>query len=241
VPINTYKLKRIISRRVEGSTSPARCSISAILKFDDDPESPHCVYCEYVSMRLAQACNIPVADGCLTISGDGHTYASLELGSPGLPLPDVVPSRRDRVAERYPSEAAALLAFDLFIGNWDRGENLKANVLTTHILLIAGFDHSHALLNVEEDPWHSIQRLNSGEPIVLFHPFFRRVRDDLFEDWASQIGKIEDDIIRSCCLMGRPFRGVSVAMQEALAEALNERKHYVSDMLTGPEFRGLLR
>jgi hypothetical protein len=200
-----------------------------VLKFDGQ-ESPHGVYNEFVALKLAQACNIPVADGCLT-DGHGYGYASFELGAPDLSLPPVTACRRDRVAERYPNEAAALVAFDMWIGNWDRGENLKATLVTPHILMFAGYDHGNSLLNVEEDPWRSIERLSTdSDQILRFHPFFGRVTQPLLENWLLTIGGLPDEIIQSCVCLEQSLRGVTVEMQEALAAALCRRKASIWDI-----------
>ena len=103
-------------------------------------------------MRLAQTLHIPVADGVLAATGEGPAYASLEVASPDIPLPDLLQSQTVQVAEAYPDEVAALIAFDIFIGNRDRMRNIKASTVTPHIQIFKGFDHSHSLLSIEEDP-----------------------------------------------------------------------------------------
>ena len=74
-------------------------------------ESPHLVYNELVSLRLAQSLKVPVADGVLTVSGDGLAYASLEVALPGKALPDALPSQFGVIAQDCPHESAGLLAF----------------------------------------------------------------------------------------------------------------------------------
>ncbi|MGC8733130.1 MAG: hypothetical protein ACP5RC_12870, partial [Halothiobacillaceae bacterium] len=165
MPEPTYRIRRIYSRKVKGSTQASQGTLDAILKFDGE-ESPHCVYNELVAMRLAQTLHIPVADGVLTLTPDGQTYASLELAASGLQLPDVLESRLDDVARRYPDEAAALVAFDLLIGNFDRGNNLKAVLASPHLQLFRAFDHSHALLSVKSAPEDSIKALASDALLV---------------------------------------------------------------------------
>jgi hypothetical protein len=110
------------------------------------------VYNEYVVLRLAQATRIPVADGVLTVAGDGLAYASLEVALTGMVLLDVLPGQLDKISVQYPSESAALAVFDIWIGNRDRGRNLKASVVTHHLPVFRAFDHSHALLNIEATP-----------------------------------------------------------------------------------------
>ena len=132
-----------------GVTKPAACTLHGILKFDC-LESPHLVYNEFVALRLAQALRIPVADGVLTTVGDGYAYASLEVALPGLDLPDMRKSDYLKVANRYPDQAAAILAFDYWIGNRDRGGNVKAAMLSQHLPLFRAFDHQFALLDAEQ-------------------------------------------------------------------------------------------
>lgn len=228
--LRTYSVRNIFSTAPNGTTRPAMCSINGVLKFDHPQESPHCVYNEYVALRIAQSLNIPVADGCLVMTGDGHAYVSLGLATPGMALPDVIPSRRERVRDQYPDEVAALVAFDLLIGNRDRGESLKAALGIPQIRLFAGYDHSFSLLNVEEDPWQSIARLASEDYIVEFHPFFGQVTAHLYEEWLDRIGSIPDYVFHEHCRFGRPFRGVSEEMQEALANALCLRKGHLYEL-----------
>jgi len=206
-----------------GITQPSFCTLDAILKFDG-PESPHCVYIEHVALRLGQTLHIPVADGALTIAGDGLAYASLEVASQGIPLPNLLHAQAAKAAATYPDEASALLAFDIFIGNRDRYENLKASMVTPHIRIFRAFDHSHALLNIEHDPGDSIARLGSDDLILVFHPFFELVSQPLLETWLDRIAAVDDLYVRECCSFGRRFRDVDLQVQEALADALVLRK-----------------
>jgi hypothetical protein len=218
-----YKIHRIRRRTSTGVTAASFCTINAILKFDCD-ESPHCVYNEYVATRLAQTLHLPIADGVLTFTSDGPAFASLEIASPGLSLPDILDSQIRKAANLYPNEVAALVAFDLLIGNYDRGQNLKTSLATPHIKVFKAFDHSHALLTVEGLPERSIKRLRGGELIVTFHPFYHLVRNDLLNEWITRIMDADDLYIKECCLMGKTFRAVTDLMQEELAEALVRRK-----------------
>jgi hypothetical protein len=230
MPEPTYRIRRIYSRKVKGSTQASQGTLDAILKFDGD-ESPHCVYNEIVALRLAQTLHIPVADGALTLTPDGHTYASLELAASGLQLPDVLESRLDAVAQRYPDEVAALVAFDLLIGNFDRGSNLKAVLASPHLSLFRAFDHSHALLSVKNAPEDSIKVLDSNGLIVRFHPFYGRVSASLLNAWSSRIAQTPAVLLRECAVMGKPFRAVTPEMQAALANALIKRAYALSGII----------
>ena len=230
MPEPTYRIRRIYSRTVKGSTQASQGTLDAILKFDGD-ESPHCVYNEIVALRLAQTLHIPVADGALTLTPDGHTYASLELAASGLQLPDVLKTRLDDVAQRYPDEVAALVAFDLLIGNFDRGSNLKAVLASPHLSLFRAFDHSHPLLSVKNTPEESIKALDSNDLIVRFHPFYGRVSARLLATWSQRIAQTPFYMIDECCDQGKPFRAVTTEMQAALANALIKRAHALSGII----------
>lgn len=221
VPYRIHKISRK-TRGSPGLTSPATCTLHGILKFDGN-ESPHLVYNEYVALRLSQAARIPIADGVLTVAGDGLAYASLEVSLPGITLPDALPSQLDKISAQYPNEAAALLAFDIWIGNRDRGRNLKASLVTQHLPLFRAFDHSHALLNIEGSANESVRRLSGDDLILSSHPFFGRVGKNHLEKWIKRIRQVDRDVIQDCCVYGKPFRAVPEIVQTSLFVALRNR------------------
>lgn len=223
MPTRTYKIRSISRRRVKGITSPSVGSLDAVLKFDS-VESEHCVYNEYVAMRLAQTLHVPVADGVLGVAGDGPLFASLQLSSPGMRLPDPLESQWEAVARQYPEECAAVEAFDLLIGNGDRFSNFKAGLATPHMRIFAAFDHSHALLSIADTVHTSLDRLRSMDPLIRNHPFLEYT--DPWEQlrWAERIAAVPDFYFRECCELGRPFRCVNQDTQKALADALIIRK-----------------
>jgi len=230
MPAN-YKIRSIRKKSFPGVTAPVSCSLDAILKFDS-AESPFCVYSELVALRLAQTLHIPVASGVLTVTGSGEAYASLELGAPGLRLPDLLSPQYVTAASHYAEEAAALVVFDIFIGNWDRGSNIKATFVTPHLPIFQGFDHEHGLLGVESDPMKSIEKLGRQELIVQHHPFYGHVSWKLVAKWVERISKTDDAMIRECCELKRPLRTVTIDMQRNLAEALCKRKLHLSQLIS---------
>lgn len=218
----TYRIRRISSRKAHGVTQASFCTLDAVLKFDS-AESPYCVYNEMVAEQLARLLQVPVARGAITSTGDGPAFASLQVASPGISLPEMLPSQAERVANKYPKAAAALVAFDLWIGNWDRASNLKASLVSPHVPLICGYDHSHALLAVDEDPMESCRRLADGDLIVRVHPFYGHVAEADLRMWMQRIEAINDAILREVCVVDRAFRAVTQTHQQALAEALVQR------------------
>lgn len=197
--------------------------MSAILKFDCE-ETPHGVYNELVALRLGQRLNAPIAAGVLAATSDGQTFASIEAGGPGMVLPDVSDANIESIAARYPTGAAALVAFDIWIANSDRKNNMKAFIASPHIDLFVGFDHGTALLGFEDDPEDQIKRISSDAVLVNFHPFYQLVTKHELSKWIGRIESITDDEIREACVFGKPFRAVPVKLQTALADALIDRR-----------------
>lgn len=227
-----YRIHQLLppKRSAKGITRPAACTLHGIIKFDC-LESPHLVYNEFVALRLAQALRAPVADGVLTVAVDGYAYASLEVALPGLDLPDMRKSDYRKVARRYPDAAAAILAFDYWIGNADRGGNVKAALVSEHTSLFRAFDHQLALLDIEGDYDASLKRLNGEDPIVRFHPFLGQVEASHLKRWVARIASLPHDIIESCCLFEKPFRTVHPTTQRALAWALQLRAKRLSKLI----------
>jgi hypothetical protein len=229
-PYRIHSTSRL-KRGSPGITVPVACTIHGILKFDS-AESPHLVYNELVALRLAQSLKVPVADGVLTVSGDGLAYASLEVALPGMALPDALPSQFGAIAQDYPHESAGLLAFDIWIGNFDRGRNLKASLVSPHIALFCAFDHSHVLTNVKENPHDSIQSLMSDQLLILSHPFFKRVSKKNLDHWIKRIAMLDLDVLRDCCVYGKPFRAVSKELQQDLFAALSHRAKNLANIVS---------
>lgn len=218
----TYLVRRILRKTGSGATVSSYCTLDAILKFDCD-ETPHGVYNEIVALKLGQVLGVPLASGVLTNTMDGQTFASLQVGSPGLTLPDVLESQLPQVANTYPHESAALLVFDALIGNVDRSNNLKAAVSSPHLRVFTGFDHGVSLLGIEDDPNESLLRLDSEDLLLKAHPFFGLVSQNAIENWGLRISKLSKEQVVECCNFGKAFRGVSLFMQQQLAHVLFKR------------------
>jgi hypothetical protein len=226
----TYLVRRLLRQSRKGVTKASYCTMSAILKFDCE-ETPHGVYNELVALKLGQRLNAPVAAGVLAATSDGQTFASIEAGGPGMVLPDVSDANIDSIATRYPIGAAALVAFDIWIGNSDRKNNLKAFIASPHIDLFVGFDHGAALLGFEDDPSDQIKRLSSDAVLVNFHPFYQRVSRQGLANWVQRIESITDQEIREACVFGKPFRAVGLTVQVALANALIDRRNRIAGII----------
>lgn len=219
----SYRIRRILKGKKVGITAPAACTLDAILKFDCE-ESPYCVYNELVAVRLARLIQAPVADGVLVGTDVGPAYASLELGSRQIQIPNLGPGQARSVSARYPRQAGAVVAFDLWICNWDRGGNIKASLVTPHIPLFGAFDHSHALLMLGRTAYNSTLMIGNGSLHVQTHPFYGYVKKEWLDYWVKHIESLPDGLIREVCELREPFRQVSEQTQQALATSLIRRK-----------------
>jgi hypothetical protein len=205
-----------------GATKPYACTMHAVLKYDCE-ETPQGIYNELVAVRLAQTLHIPIATGLMTDKGGQDAFASLHVGRSDLKLPNLKYHQRQAAAHRYPDEIAALTAFDIFIGNWDRNENLMVSLETAQ-KVFGGIDHGLSLLCVDGTPAKSLARLSKGELIVQFHPFYRLVRKDLLMSWIERIAAAAPRDIAECCQCNAAVGGVPVILQQKLADALLERQ-----------------
>lgn len=231
MPPTPYTLNRILKRSTRGITKVSLCTMSAYLKFDCD-ESPYCVYNEQVACQLAQTLHVPTAIGVVTIMPDGQAFASLKVWSTGIDMPNLTHRAAIiEVAKRYPEEVAALVAFDVFIGNNDREQNVKACVVSDHIHLFLAIDHSHCLLTIDDRAELSLDRLKSGELIVRTHPFYGFVDTKLLVNWVNRIAKLDEQYIEECCLMGQPLKAVTKGLQKDLAKALLIRQKMLPQII----------
>lgn len=216
-----------VGRKLRGITSPRAGRVSAILKLNG-PESPSAIYNEIVAVRLGRLLGVPLADGVLGVRNGEHMFASLELAETGLPLPPVRKNQLAEIARRYPDEAAALTLFDIWIGNFDRGLNMRALLASEERRLICGFDHGHALLNVKATIPESLAALSSHETLVPFHPFYGELGYWRAHHWIDRLAELEPSRVLKCCLVLDPLTGVGSLSQERLATVLSWRAREMS-------------
>jgi len=127
-----YSVRRIYKKQASGITQPKFCTMNAVLKVDGQ-ESPQCVYNEKVATNIAQTLHVPNAVGVLADKPSTHSYASLEIAKPSIPLPNIRKSQIYEAAKHYPESVAALVVFDILIGNTDRYQNLKVSLFAPQI------------------------------------------------------------------------------------------------------------
>lgn len=230
IPPTPYKLSRIGRQLKTGATKPYACRMHGVLKYDCD-ETPQGVYNELVAVRLAQTLHIPIATGVMADYGCEDAFVSLHVGRSDLKLPNLKTYHRAAAADRYPDEVAALTAFDIFIGNWDRNENLMASLKSAQ-KVFSGIDHGLSLLCVDASPAKSLVKLRSADLIVRYHPFYGMVRKDLLMSWSDRIAAAAPRDISECCLCNATVGSVPVELQQKLADALLARQRSLSFIIS---------
>ncbi|MDX8400704.1 MAG: hypothetical protein R8K20_10725 [Gallionellaceae bacterium] len=204
--------------------------MNAILKTDSN-ESPQCVFNEKVATNLAQTLHIPNAAGVLADMDGPTAFASLEIAHPGINLPNIRKSWIQLTATTFPNYVAALVAFDILIGNTDRFQNIKVSLFTPHMEIFTAFDHSHALLQPCVDPAQSITQLQSPALIADTHTFYGLVKTNALAKWALRISTAPDYMIEECCIIGKPLNSVNTHTQKQVADALVWRKNNLPQII----------
>lgn len=225
-----YKIKRLGKKLPGGSMAePVRGSLDVVLKQDSD-NSPCCVYSEIVALRLAQRIGIPVAMGVPSVGDGGVYFASLVVGGLSINLPNITARKMECVAKRYPSDTAAIFVFDVWILNDDRENNLKANLTTSDVHLIAAIDHEQTLLGRYSDMQVSLEALQNAE-FPARHPLRNHVPKVYVNQWVKQIEALSDQSIEDAVILGFSIGGVHVRTQKKLALALKMRRDMLSKMV----------
>ena len=225
----TYRTQGATRPVAEGVTAPRHGMLAAVLKFDGE-EVPTCVYNELVASRLAALIDLPAALGVLATREGAACYASLVASTSAARLPVGTRRLAARIAALYPGEAAGLLVFDAFVGNWDRPGNLKT-ALGTKKRFFCAYDHSHALLSAGATPAESIEQLRSGSLPGRPHLFAATAKPTNARAWVERIQSLPDSVVRRACCPGGPVNAVDEPMQHQLADALLARRDQLADIV----------
>lgn len=226
-----YTLHRCWPRSGKSTTRVATGLLKAVIKFNELEEAPDNVFNEIVALRLAQRLNVPVTEGVLVSSPRGPLFASLAISDAGISLPDL--SRKDvqKCAERYPEQVASLVAFDIWIGNFDRALNVKANLGADAIPVFRAFDHSHCLLNAAAKRSVSMEQLASKALIATAHPFYGLVTRDHLFPWISRIASLHGRLVEESCIHPSLQTLVPLNVQRQLSNALKRRRQVLADIV----------
>lgn len=133
----------------------------------------------------------------------GEGYVSLMIGAVNFTLPDIHEHQWSEAAAAFPNHAATLLAYDIFIGNIDRANNLKVDMRRRSLNFFAGFDHSHCLLDIHTEAQESLAELSSDGLIVTGYPFYQApaIRMERVANYVERIEELPDSLILTTCMI----------------------------------------
>ncbi len=225
-----YRIKSL-GKRVSSlsMTEPVRGTLDVVLKQDSD-NSPCCVYNETVALRLAQRLGVPLAMGVPSVGDGGMYFASLIVGGLSINLPNIAAKKMGQVAERYPSDAAAIFIFDVWVLNDDRENNLKANLTSSPLHLIAAIDHEQALLGRYGDMAKSLNALEALEAPTR-HPLREHVNQQQIERWVARVQSMKNSEIDEAIVLGYSVGGVHQRCQLHLAKAMKARRDSLPELV----------
>lgn len=228
-PFVTYALKNVRVPVGQGATAPHFGEVSAVIKQDCD-ESRAQVYSEYVGSKLAALLGVQAAAGVFVAHSRGLRYASLVIAEVGFSLSDIDHTQAEEVAQRYPVEAAKIAVFDIWIGNFDRAGNLRANLGDSTDNLIVGLDHGACLLSGGDDVDAALTRMldQTWPPI---HIFGGLVKNCFVQSMVERIQRLSDEAIQEACMLGGTVGSVMPTDQAMLAEVLITRRQWLPEMV----------
>jgi hypothetical protein len=200
-----------------------------------EPNQPYVVVNELVAAEIGHFLRLPIPPCCIVADASGKQYfASLSFALTGNALPPIIPV--DFYAA-FPEGSAALLAFDVYIANYDRhAANLAAEYGNPQRFNV--FDHSHCLLN-GTPPAGGEARLRQVENALVIdgatggnrHCLIDRITDDrLFGPILQKIESIPDFFIETAVDMVGGY-GISPAERASLTEFLLRRRNSVRQLI----------
>jgi hypothetical protein len=229
-PFVTYALKNVRVQVGHGATAPHYGEVSAVIKQDCE-ESRAQVYSEYVGSKLAALLGVQAAAGVFVAHSRGLRYASLVIAEVGFSLSDIDYTQAEEVAQRYPVEAAKIAVFDIWIGNFDRAGNLRANLGESTDNLIVGLDHGACLLSGGDDLDAALNRL-LDPTWPPNHIFGGLVKNCFVQSMVERVQRLSDEAIQEACMLGGTVGSVMPTDQAMLAEVLIRRRQWLPEMVT---------
>jgi hypothetical protein len=223
-----------IGNRVPGASGAIEVQMYGIAK--DDTTEPYTVVNEYVCSRLGMAVGLPVPPATIAMDSNGkYMFVSMRFTAGLASLPPVNPA--ELVAGR-PEVAAGIVAFDCWVGNWDRHAGNIAFV--PGVSGVSVFDHGRTLLRTpsgagiaEIGKWRTqpcLFRQSALLPHVNDHGLLTR--------WAERISLVTKELISDACGTAARLGACTLAEAQAAEEFLEYRKTGVMSYLSAE--RGML-
>ena len=157
-------------------------------------------------------------------------FASLMVGGLSINLPNISAKKMAQVAERYPSDAAAIFVFDVWVLNDDRENNLKANLTSSPLHLVAAIDHEQTLLGRYGDMAKSLDALEALA-VPDRHPLGTHLEQQHVEQWVARVQSMSDSDINDAVVLGYSVGGVHQRSQLRLAKSMKARRDSLPELV----------
>lgn len=186
-----YAIERI-GTRLPGASGAVEVTILGVAK--DDGVERYSLANEYVCGKLASALGLPAPPSTIATTGSGEPmFVSLLFRAGPTSLPAVDPAT---LIADHPSTAAGIVAFDCWVGNWDRHAGNIAYV--RGVSGVSVFDHGRSLLRTPDgqsiDQWRDEVHLPT-QNVLAGH-----VTDlDLLRRWSERIALVASEQIGDAC------------------------------------------
>lgn len=215
-----YYAINAIGSKVPGASGAIEVQLSGIAK--DDTTEPYSVVNEYVCSRTAAAVGLPVPPGTIAKTTDGkNMFVSLLFTAGPTSLPAADPAE---LTADHPEIAAGIVAFDCWIGNWDRHAGNIAYV--RGVSGVSVFDHGRTLLRTQKGAGVTEINNSRDEPhLYPNHALLPHLSDlSLLKRWAERINLVAPESLKDACATAARLGACSLAEAQAIESFLEYRK-----------------
>jgi hypothetical protein len=228
-----YAIKSI-GNRVPGASGALEVMMEGIAK--DDSTERYSVVNEYICSRVAAAVGLPVPPGTIAKKADGtNMFVSLRFTAGPTSLPPVDPAE---LAADHPEIAAGIVAFDCWVGNWDRHNGNIAYVRGVSGISI--FDHGRTLLRTPNgegesaiDRWRDEPHLHNASALLQYVDDYKQL-----DRWSERLSLVTPELIGDACVTAARLGACNLAEAQAVERFLEHRKTRIIGYLSAR--RGML-
>lgn len=207
----------------DGMTRPRYCTLNGVAKLPSS-DFPCLVLNELVCTDLATVLGLPVPPGVVVEAEQGPAYVSLQFGETGERPPPIIPAT---FAADNADLAAAVVVFDLWIGNEDRHDEGLA--YSPGLIPPAVFDHSHAIYK-NLQPTSALEY--RGGMDLLDGCLVDVISDSAaLVHWVVSIERAQDDVIFRICTRAARNARLPPSTGTTAASFLIKRKGMVRGIL----------
>jgi hypothetical protein len=217
-----------IGSKLPGASGAIEVQMAGIAK--DDSIEHYTVVNEYVCSRVAAAVCLPVPPGTIAKKADGtNMFVSLRFTAGPTSLPPAHPAE---LAADHPDLAAGIVAFDCWVGNWDRHAGNLAYV--PGVSGVSLFDHGRTLLRMPNgegvaqiDAWRDKPHVYDSSALLKHVDDYK-----LLSRWSVRIAQVPSEIIGDACGTAVSAGACTIAEGQAVERFLEHRKTRIMGYLS---------